>query len=59
MDMIGKCFLLCLCATFAVALSACSPEVGSDRWCADLKGKPKGDWTVNEAKDFATNCILK
>ncbi len=41
------------------ALGACSPEVGSEEWCAQLKEKNKGDWTANEAKDFAKHCILK
>ena len=39
-------------------LSACSPEVGSKEWCEDLKAKPKGDWTANEAADFTKHCIL-
>lgn len=38
--------------------AACSPEVGSEEWCADMKDKPKGDWTANEATDFAKHCIL-
>lgn len=42
-----------------LALQGCSPEVGSDEWCADMKEKSQGDWTVNEAADFAKNCILK
>lgn len=41
-----------------VAVSACSPEVGSEEWCNDLKAKPKGDWTTNEATDFAKHCVL-
>lgn len=41
-----------------VLLGACSPEVGSEKWCADMKAKPKGDWTANEAGDFAKHCIL-
>jgi len=40
-------------------LVACSPEVGSDKWCKNLKEKPKGEWTANEAKDYAKHCILK
>ncbi len=40
-------------------VAACSPEVGSKEWCEDLKKKPKGDWTANEAADFAKNCIFK
>ncbi len=43
----------------AAFLSACAPEVGSDKWCNNLKEKPKGDWSVNEATDFAKHCILK
>jgi hypothetical protein len=46
-------------AIFAIsALSACSPEVGSKEWCEDLKAKPKGDWSANEAADFAKHCVL-
>jgi len=40
-------------------ISACAPEVGSEKWCSNLKEKPKGDWTVNEAKDYAKHCIFK
>jgi len=43
----------------ALLMSACAPQVGSDEWCASLKEKPKGDWTTNEAKDFARHCIFK
>lgn len=43
----------------AFGLSACAPEVGSDKWCQQLKDKPKGDWSMNEAADFAKHCILK
>lgn len=39
-------------------LSACAPEVGSEKWCAQMKEKPKGDWTVNEAADFTKHCIF-
>jgi hypothetical protein len=39
-------------------LAACSPEVGSKEWCADLKQKPKGEWTANEATDYTKHCIF-
>jgi hypothetical protein len=39
-------------------LIACSAEVGSDEWCANLKQKPKGEWTANEAKDYAKHCLF-
>jgi hypothetical protein len=38
-------------------LAGCAP-VGSARWCANMKAKPKGDWTTNEAVDFAKHCVL-
>ena len=45
----------CLIAMFI----GCSPEVGSDKWCEDMKEKPKGDWTASEAADYAKHCIIK
>ena len=46
-------------AAFALTpLAACSPEVGSKEWCAKMKEKPKGDWSANEATDFAKHCVL-
>lgn len=39
--------------------AGCAPEVGSERWCEKLKEKPKGDWSANEAKDFAKHCLFK
>ena len=38
--------------------TACSPEVGSKEWCEAMKEKPKGDWTANEATDFAKHCVF-
>lgn len=40
-------------------LAGCSPEVGSKAWCTQMQEKPKGDWTANEAADFAKNCLFK
>ncbi len=42
-----------------MSIAACSPEVGSQAWCAQMKAKPKGEWTVNEAADYARFCLLK
>ena len=39
-------------------LTGCAPEIGSEKWCEDMKAKPKADWTVTEGKDFAKHCIL-
>lgn len=49
---------LTLLSFFALGLTACDPEVGSKEWCASMKEKPKGDWSANEAADFAKNCVL-
>lgn len=48
-----------LIITSLLFITACAPEVGSTDWCAQLKEKPKGDWTANEAKDFAQHCLFK
>ncbi len=40
------------------SLAACAPEVGSKRWCAMMRDKSRGDWTANEALDFARHCVL-
>ncbi|WP_421870244.1 DUF3012 domain-containing protein [Motiliproteus sp.] len=53
-----KCAMACALAISVIFLQGCSPEVGSKEWCAELKEKPKGDWTANEAKDFTKHCIL-
>ncbi|RPI61401.1 MAG: DUF3012 domain-containing protein [Lysobacterales bacterium] len=39
-------------------LAACAPEVGSERWCEAMREKPRGDWTANEALEFARSCVL-
>lgn len=45
-------------ASLAGAVIACAPEVGSKRWCAAMRDKERGDWTANEALDFARHCVL-
>jgi len=40
-------------------LVGCAPEVGSKEWCKVMEEKPKGDWSVNEAGDYAKHCIIK
>jgi hypothetical protein len=39
-------------------LGACAPEVGSPKWCENMRAKPRGDWTANEALEFARSCVL-
>lgn len=43
---------------FTTTLIACTPEIGSNKWCANMKDKPKGDWTANEAVDYTKHCPL-
>lgn len=42
----------------AAWLAACAPEVGSPRWCEAMREKPRGDWTANEALEFARSCVF-
>ncbi len=42
-----------------VLLTGCSPKIGSKEWCDDMKVKKKGDWTANEAKDYAKHCLFR
>jgi hypothetical protein len=39
-------------------LSASAPEVGSEKWCTQMKERAKGDWTANEAADFTKHCLF-
>jgi hypothetical protein len=48
----------CLLALGLLGLAACAPEVGSDAWCKAMEEKPKGDWSANEAMDYAKHCVL-
>jgi hypothetical protein len=45
-------------AALALLALACAPEVGSKAWCEKLSEKPKGDWTANEAADYAKHCLF-
>ncbi len=47
-----------LCIFALMVLSGCAP-VGSERWCKNMEDKPKGDWTANEAADYAKHCIIR
>ena len=48
-----------LLSMLLILLVACSAEVGSEKWCSQLDAKAKGDWTMNEAKNYAKHCIFK
>jgi len=59
MNLLAKFLRVGLSGALLLTLSACAPEVGSERWCANMKVKAKADWTANEAVDYAKHCILK
>ena len=40
-------------------LSACADKLGSEGWCEDMSAKSKGEWTGDEAKTYATHCVLE
>ena len=53
-----KILLTIIAFAFCIALTGCAPEVGSEKWCAQMKEKPKGDWTANELADFTKHCLF-
>ena len=55
-ERIGLAFLACILLT---AAGGCAPEVGSERWCEMMRDKPRGDWSANEALDFARHCVFQ
>lgn len=40
-------------------LTGCSPEVGSEAWCEDMEETPKGEWTSNDAGNYAKHCVFR
>lgn len=58
MSTVKKMATLGFVTLFALGVAACSPEVGSPEWCTQMKEKDKGDWSANEATDFAKSCIM-
>ncbi len=58
MKILAKSIQLCLAIVLMAVLSACAPEVGSEKWCTEMKEKPKADWSANEAADFTKHCLL-
>jgi len=48
-----------LAAASLTWLGGCSPEVGSEEWCAEMQEKPKQEWTAQEAADYTKYCIFR
>lgn len=59
MNIWNKTFAILVSGLLLLSVIGCSPEVGSEAWCNNLKEKPKGEWTANEAGEFAKSCIFK
>jgi len=59
MKAVDKLITLIISGFLCISVTGCSPEVGSEAWCADLKEKPKGEWSANEAAEFTKSCIFK
>lgn len=54
-------YRLLLLTPLGVALlfmGGCAPEIGSEKWCLQLKEKPKGEWTANELADYTKHCLF-
>lgn len=59
MDVFKRCLSL-FCLLFLLnILAGCSPEVGSEEWCQEIKEKPKADWTAREAADYTKHCLIR
>ena len=55
---VQKALIFSFIAALSLCGSACAP-VGSERWCNNLEEKAKGDWSANEAADYAKHCIIR
>lgn len=42
-----------------VTLAGCSPGVGSERWCKQMADRPKSEWSLEDAKDYAAHCVVE
>ncbi len=52
-------FLAGLLVLSLIAVTACEPEIGSEAWCERMDDTPKGDWTANQAADYARHCLFE
>ena len=59
MKLLSQSTLISFLIFSAAFISGCSPEVGSEAWCANMEETPKGDWTANMATDYAKHCVFK
>ena len=57
--MLSKLQVRVLLGLLILGSTACAPEVGSRAWCESMDQTPKGDWTANQAADYARHCLLQ
>jgi len=58
MKTMSKILVITFSVMLLTSLSSCA-KVGSERWCKNMQEKPKGDWTANEATDYAKHCVFE
>lgn len=54
-----KLTMMCVAGAFAVLMAGCSPEVGSEAWCENMDETPTGEWSANDAGDYAKHCVFR
>jgi len=59
MSMLHRWLACVLLGFIALVSTACAPEVGSPAWCERMDATPKGDWSTNQAADYARNCLFQ
>ena len=45
--------------SIAALLCACAPERGTVAWCEQMDETPKGQWSMDDASEYAQSCILR
>lgn len=58
MKIVKKYTLILFLGLTTLTIAGCPAQVGSERWCKNMKAKPKAEWTANEAVDFAKYCVF-
>jgi hypothetical protein len=54
-----KMIMVGLCLGSLALLGGCAPEVGTEAWCKMMDETPKGEWTGNQAADYAKHCLIR
>lgn len=49
-------YTLCLYAVFFI--NGCALLTGTELWCEYMEERPKTDWSLSEATDYAKHCVI-